>query len=196
MGNLQAIQSAARLKNISAKHLSTTAQSVGLLLALLPHIRAALLAQLPPKHHMLLTELDRISHGLIDHHNQLLSKFVGIVGDFVDSSSHRLKAVDWDRFQGQSEYFEEVLRNVSALHRVLHASLPPEQVQEVFSRIFALLNRKLPSHFEEVNPSTQTGKQRILDEVSHLVSAFSLLKQLDCSAITLEDSFGKRYALK
>jgi len=85
----QAIQSAARLKNISAKHLCITAQSVGLLLALLPHVRAALLAQLPPKHHMLLTELDRISHNLIDHHNQLLSKFVGIVGDFVDASALR-----------------------------------------------------------------------------------------------------------
>jgi vacuolar protein sorting-associated protein 54 len=85
----QAIQSAARLKNISAKHLCITAQSVGLLLALLPHVRAALLAQLPPKHHMLLTELDRISHNLIDHHNQLLSKFVGIVGDFVDASAQR-----------------------------------------------------------------------------------------------------------
>ena len=41
----QAIQSAARLKNISAKHLSIAAQSVGLLLNLLPHVRAALLAQ-------------------------------------------------------------------------------------------------------------------------------------------------------
>ena len=115
---------------------------------------------------MLLTELDRISHGLIDHHNRLLSKFVGIVGDFVDSSANRLKAVDWDRFQGQSEYFEEVLKNVSALHRVLHATLPPEQVQDVFTRIFSLLNRKITTHFEDIMPNTQTGKQRILDEVS------------------------------
>ena len=50
--------------------------------------------------HIILTDhVDRISHGLIDHHNRLLSKFVGIVGDFVDSSASRLKAVDWDRFQ-------------------------------------------------------------------------------------------------
>ena len=76
----QAVKSAARLKNISAKHLAITSQSVGLLLALLPHIRTALLVQLPPKQHMLLTELDRVSHGLIDHHNQLLAKLVSIVG--------------------------------------------------------------------------------------------------------------------
>ena len=45
----QAIHSAARLKNISGKHLAMTSQSISLLLALLPHLRAALLAQLPPK---------------------------------------------------------------------------------------------------------------------------------------------------
>ena len=124
----QAIKSAARLKNISAKHLAITSQSVGLLLALLPHIRTALLVQLPPKQHMLLTELDRVSHGLIDHHNQLLAKLVSLMGDFVDASSVKLKTVDWDRFQGQCAYFEEVLKNFSALHSVLQKTLPPEQV--------------------------------------------------------------------
>lgn len=68
----QAIQSAARLKSISAKHLAVTAQSISLLVALLPHLRAALLAQLPPKHHIQLLELDRVSHTLIDHHGQVI----------------------------------------------------------------------------------------------------------------------------
>lgn len=192
----QAIQSAARLKSISAKHLSITAQSVGLISALLPHVRAALLSQVPPKHHLLLTEFDRISHELIDHHNLIVAKFVSIVGDFVDASAGKLRMVDWDRFQGQSEYFEEVLKNVSALHRVLSSILPPEQVQDVFSRIFSLLSRKIPSHFEEIMPSTQTGRQRILDEVSHLVMSFSRLKQVDCKTAnaTLEEAFRKRFA--
>lgn len=192
----QAIQSAARLKSISAKHLAITGQSLGLIIALLPHIRAALLAQIPPKHQLLLTELDRISHDLIDHHGQIVAKFVAIVGDFVDASATRLRAVDWDHFQGlQCEYFEEVQRNVLALHRVLQATLPPEQIQDVFSRIFALLNRKIPSHFDEIMPATQTGRQRILDEITHLVTAFSRIKQIDASALTdsLEDTFRKRY---
>lgn len=193
----QAIQSAARLKSISAKHLAITGQSLGLLSALLPHIRAALLAQIPPKHQLLLTELDRVSHDLIDHHGQIVAKFVAIVGDFVDASATRLRGVDWDHFQGlQCEYFEEVQRNVLALHRVLQAVLPPAQIQDVFSRIFALLNRKIPAHFEEIMPSTQTGRQRILDEVTHLVTAFSRIKQVDASALTdsLEETFRKRYA--
>lgn len=192
----QAIQSAARLKSISAKHLAVTGQSLGLMNALLPHIRAALLAQIPAKHQLLLTELDRVSHDLVDHHGQIVAKFVAIVGDFVDASATRLRAVDWDHFQGlQCEYFEEVQRNVLALHRVLQTILPPAQIQDVFSRIFALLNRKIPAHFEEIMPSSQTGRQRILDEITHLVTAFSRMKQIDCSALTdsLEDTFRKRY---
>jgi vacuolar protein sorting-associated protein 54 len=191
----QAIQSAARLKSISAKHLAVTAQSIGLILALLPHVRTALLAQLPPKHHVQLTELDRISLALIDHHGQIVAKFVGIVGDFVDQSALKLRSMDWDRFQGQCEYFEEVQRNVSALHRVLSEALPAEQVQDVFSRIVALLNRRIPTHFEEVMPSTPVGRQRIIDEIVHLIAAFAKLNIFVAGTATaaLEEAFRKKY---
>ena len=218
----QAIQSAARLKSISVKHLAVTAQSIGLLLALMPHVRTALLAQLPPKHHMQLLELDRVSNVLIDHHGRIVAKFVGIVGDFVDNSASRLRLVDWDSIkQGQNhqntssssssssstststtssscEYFDEIQRNVTALHRVLLETLPADQVQDVFSRIFALLNRRIPMHFEEIMPLSSGGKQRILDEVAHLVVAFLRLKQIDQVAAdatsVLEEIFRKRYS--
>uniref|UniRef100_A0A7S3M365 Vacuolar protein sorting-associated protein 54 C-terminal domain-containing protein n=1 Tax=Spumella elongata TaxID=89044 RepID=A0A7S3M365_9STRA len=193
----QAIQSAARLKSISVKHLALTGQSLSLLLALLPHIRAALLAQLPAKHQLLLTELDRVSHDLLEHHNQIVAKFVAIISDHVDNLAvSTLKMLDWDHFQGlRCEYFEEVQKAVINIHRVLQTTLPQSQVQDVFSRIFALLNRKIPAHFEEINPNTQTGRQRILDEITHLVTAFSRIKQIDASALTdsLEETFRKRY---
>ena len=70
--------------------------------ALLPHIRAALLAQIPPKHQLLLTELDRVSHEYLDHHSQLLSKFASIVSDMTESSGERLKLFDWERVGGGS----------------------------------------------------------------------------------------------
>ena len=125
---------------------------------------------------------------------------------FVDQSAIRLRTVDWDSYkQGPQasspscEYFEEIQRTVTALHRVLLETLPPEQVQDVFSRIFALLNRRIPMHFEETMPSTAAGKQRILDEVAHLVIAFSRLKQIDQVALlataTLEESFRRRYGV-
>ena len=68
-------------------------------------------------------------------------------------------------------------------------------MQDVFSRIFALLNRRIPLHFEDIMPSTQTGRQRILDEVTHLAGAFARLKLVDASAATsaLEQTFRRRY---
>ncbi len=200
----QAIQSAARLKTISAKHLAITGQSLGVMIAQLPHIRTALLAQIPSKHHLLLTELDRITQEYSDHHSLIVGKFVNIVSDFIDASSQQLRLFDWDypiskqSSQQQScKYFEEVSSNISTLHRVLVAILPPTQMQEIFSRVLALLNRKIPLHFEDVTPTTNAGRQRILDEVSHLVTSFSRFKYVDATTttITLEETFRRRYAV-
>jgi len=202
----QAIQSAARLKTISAKHLAITGQSLGVMIAQLPHIRTALLAQIPSKHHLLLTELDRITQEYSDHHSLIVAKFVNIVSDFVDASAQQLRIFDWDYSTKQSsqqqqqqpcKYFEEVSNNISTLHRVLVTILPPTQMQEIFSRVLALLNRKIPIHFEDVMPTTNAGRQRILDEVSHLVTSFSRFKYVDITTttITLEDTFHRRYAV-
>jgi vacuolar protein sorting-associated protein 54 len=207
----QAMKSAAQLKSISARHLAVTMQSVSLLSSLLPHIRAALLGYLTSSSFSsgagsgggatvansassMLVELDRISNEYMEHTSALLSKFVHIVGDAVDASQPKLSKTDWDRFHGQCEYFDDLIKNITALHRVLVSILPPEVVQSVFSRIFVFLNRKINSHFEDVMPSTQTGRQRVVDEVSHLVVSF---QQLSCvnaaAAIPIEEAFRKKY---
>jgi vacuolar protein sorting-associated protein 54 len=71
-----AIHSAAKLKSINAKHLSYVTQCLGMTMSLLPHIRAALMAQLPPKQHTLLTNLDDIKSEYKDHNEKVLNKFV------------------------------------------------------------------------------------------------------------------------
>lgn len=69
-----AIHSAARLKSINAKHLSIVTQCIALVLAILPHIRAALMAQLPAKQHALLSDLDKIKLDYSDHSEKILAK--------------------------------------------------------------------------------------------------------------------------
>ena len=190
----QAIQTSARLKSISAKHLCLTAQSLSLLVILLPHIRAALMAILPPKQHILLAGLDRIISTLLQHQNQVLAKFVDIVCDFVESSSSKLVHTDWDvPKESGVPYFEEIVRNLSALHRVLESHLPTEQVQDVYSRIFSALQRKMLLHFENIKPSSLAGKQRIVDEVGHLVTTLSRLRKIDISGFSVEEAFQKKY---
>lgn len=65
----------------------------------MPHIRAALLAHIPPNQQLLLTELDRVSQELRDHHGQIMGMFVGIVSDFVDASAVKLRTVRFDCLQ-------------------------------------------------------------------------------------------------
>ena len=179
-----------------------------MLLAVLPHMRAALLSQLPQNRTVLLLELDRVSQEIVDHHGEILSKFVAIVADGMDSAAPKLRSVDWDSSiesthvrgdtAAECEYFEALKRNIEALHRVLitDGMLPLEQAQDVFSRVFALLQRKLPKHFECIKPpSTKAGRRKILDEVGHLGNAFALLRQLDSSELvrSLESHFNEQY---
>jgi hypothetical protein len=225
----QAIQSTAKLKSISAKHLAITGQSLGLFLYLLPHIRTALLCQIKQQRatSILSVEFDRINSELFDHHGQIMSKFVNIVSDMIEAtaSSTKLKAIDWDKgtISGgggggsgsgdggrgpvtssnnqldmqQCEYFEEIQRNIITLHKVLINILPHEQITDIFTRIFALLNRKLLSHFDDLTqqPTTITGKQRILDEIQYFISSLSRLKAVDSTilATQLEDTFRRKY---
>jgi vacuolar protein sorting-associated protein 54 len=189
----QAIQSAARLQSIAAKHLAIMAQCLSFFRAVFPHLRVALLAQLPREQHSAMIEIDRVSQSMTDHHSKVLSKFVSIVGDFVDSSAVKLRQLDWDRSSSTCDYFEEVFRNVSAMHRVLQSYLPPDQMRDVFTRIFILLNSKIPSHFDEILPSTQTGRQRIVDEIGHLGGNLARLKHTDGSALTIDETFRKKF---
>jgi Vps54-like protein len=68
-----AIHSASRLRSISAKHLALCSHGLGLIQALVPHIRAALAAQLPRKHHVLLVEMDRVAQDYSEHHEKVSS---------------------------------------------------------------------------------------------------------------------------
>ena len=56
------------LPKITAKHLALTSQCLGLIMAVLPHVRAALAAQLPQREHLLLTEIDRVKTGIVIFH--------------------------------------------------------------------------------------------------------------------------------
>ena len=113
-------KSLAQLRSISAKHLTATAQSLAVLLAILPHVRAALLTQLPTNRSMLLLEFDRVSQDLHEHHGNILSKLVVIVSDSMDSALPKLRSMDWDKAGGERcEYFELLSKNLEALHRVL-----------------------------------------------------------------------------
>lgn len=85
-----AMQSAARLKTITAKHLALAAQCLGLLLATLPLLRQALGAHLPGRQSALLTALDGVARDLEEHRREIFAKLVGILTDLADKAAARL----------------------------------------------------------------------------------------------------------
>lgn len=191
-----AMDSAARLRSISAKHLACTMHSLSFLISVLPHSAAALMSMLEPRHHFLLHELDSLVRDLQEHHGRIVAKFVTMVNDFTDAGCAKLRTIDWDRFHGRCEYLEDIQKNVSVLHKVLSDFLSPPQLKEVFSKIFSLLSRKLVIHFEGVQPLSRTGKQHVLDAVGQTTSALGQLLHVDAAGMidTVEAAFKKKYA--
>lgn len=195
-----AMHSASRLKSISAKHLALCSRALALVQTLAPHMRVALAGLLPKKHHILLVEMDRVSQDFSEHHEKILAKFVSIIQEVIEQSSSTLKGTDWDRVGGTGEgtecrFMADVVKGVTAMHRVLQQQLPPEQLADVFYRIFSLLNRKIPECFskEGVAPATAAGRQRILDDTSFMATALSTLHGVDGSSLHLEEVMRVKY---
>ena len=196
-----AIHSAARLKSINAKHLSMVTQCLGMMLSLLPHIRAALMAQLPHKQHTLLSDLDKIKKDYVEHSEKVLNKFVTIIGGIVEHGlAPRIANTDFDARARDLPMDEDTLEccvfldgvssNTRKMHQVLNALLPPDHLQDVFSRIFAYVDQKVPTLFIEAAsstntpngsptfnfPSTDEGKLRVLLEVEKMTNKLNGLQ--------------------
>lgn len=204
-----AIHSAARLKSINAKHLSLVTQCLGMTIAILPHVRAALMAQLPHKQHTLLSDIDRIKKEFMDHNEKVLNKFVTIIGGIVEHGlAPRIGGTDFDARAKNTAtnadgdivccvFLEGVLTNTRKMHQVLSTLLPPDHLQDVFSRIFAFVDQKIPALFvaaasgsgngskagpQEKSPPafqfpvTDEGKKRLLDEVQSVTKNLNALE--------------------
>ena len=198
-----AIHSAARLKSINAKHLSIVTQCIALILSILPHVRAALMAQLPAKQHALLSDLDKIKLDYSDHNEKILGKLVSIIGGIVEHSlASKIPQTNFDtvtdtpssltddNFQCTA-FIESVVTNTKKMHQVLNVMLPPELLRDVFSRIFAYLDHKVPSLYKDyaaakpdpnapnkpsfAMPTTDNGKQRMVKEVEYMTKTLNCL---------------------
>jgi vacuolar protein sorting-associated protein 54 len=181
-----AIHGAARLKSINAKHLALVMQSLHLILIVLPHVRAALMAQLPNKQHALLTDLDIIKRDYTDHIDKVVSKFVSIIGGIVEHGlAPSLVSTSFDERHNNRDaealtaekccpFLSGIASNTKKMHQVLSSLLPSDDLMDVFSRIFVYLDSKIPTILisydsDQSNtfslPITNGGKYQLIDEV-------------------------------
>mmetsp|Transcript_12199 Transcript_12199/g.33853 ORF Transcript_12199/g.33853 Transcript_12199/m.33853 type:complete len:1132 (+) Transcript_12199:133-3528(+) len=196
----KAIHSAARLKSINAKHLSLVTQCLGMVISILPNIRASLMAHLPTKQHRLLNDMDQIKKEYAEHNEKVLNKFVTIIGGIIEH--HLAPKIPGTNFDARAKehppsddgavsccvFLEGISSNTRKMHQVLFSLLPPVHLQDVFSRIFAYVDTKIPSLFTSFSlevtsqpgntpqkmptrfeyPQTPEGKKRMLLEAETL----------------------------
>lgn len=202
-----AIHSAARLKSINAKHLAIVTQCIGIVLAILPHVRAALMAQLPAKQHSLLHDIDKIKTDYTEHSEKILSKLVSIIGGIVEHSlAAKIPSSNFDTRASTAStveddavdccpFIDSVMTNTKKMHQVLNVMLPPELLRDVFSRIFAYLDHKVPSLYKDaalkptdpINPSqsrfsmptTEEGKRQMVKEVECMTKTLNGLSGVE-----------------
>ena len=163
-----AIHSTARLKSINAKHLSLVTQCLGIVSAILPHVRAGLMTQMPAKQHTLLSILDQIKKEFADHNEKVLNKFVTIIGSIVEHGlAPKIRGTNFDErskippsADGKVAcciFLEGVSTNTRKMHQVLSSLLPPDHLQNVFSRIFAYVDQKVPALFIAASKEASAG---------------------------------------
>lgn len=193
-----AIQATARLRSITAKHLALASQCLGLILVLLPHVRAALAAHLQTKQQAFLIELDRLRQEYAEHQERVLTKFVAIMGELIAHSAANtgLRETDWDALGSAAcRFVEEVIKGTTTMHRVLYQILPPTQVQDIFNRVFDLLGHRLKEYLDHARPRTNAGRERLVDEVSHLVTSLSMLRGVNAQALAeLEGTIREKFS--
>ena len=71
--------------------------------------------------------------------------------------------------------------------------LTPEQVQEIFTRIYAVLNHKVPQYFAEVKPQTPAGEQRVVDDIQYLCNSLERLRGVSAANLNFEQHFRERF---
>ena len=168
------------LKSITAKHLALCSQCLSLVIAELPHIREAIKTHLPQKQHALLLELDKVTSEYQEHNEKILTKFISILDELTQRTCGSLDEVNYDTVQPASSV-RELAKGTTTLHTVLHKVLPPEQMHEVFARIFDLFCRRLPQYFTRVSPSTPQGCQRVRDDIAYFVAQINKIESIQVS---------------
>jgi len=204
-----AIHSSARLKSINAKHLALVTQCLELVITLIPHVRAGLMSLLPNKNqHVLLEEIDKTQKDMMEHNERVLSKFVSIIGGIVEHGlAPKISKTNFDVTAASTTkdkivlcpFMEGIAINTKKMHQVLSVLLPEEHLQDVFCRIYAYIDHKIPMLYistAEANeptlssntpenrtqqnksfrlPNTIAGKKRMLYEIEMLTTGLNKL---------------------
>lgn len=173
---------AASLKSITAKHLSLAAESVGVEVALIPHIKARIGQYLTlKKHHILLNDLDRVLGDCKEHRQEIFTKVVMIMKDRAEVHSQGIaRHYTTNIAKSTSAYMLTLIKETSTLYRVLSKILPASEIKHIFTAIFDMFNSRFTQQFNSLESLTPAGKKRLYGDIEYLLQALrGLSSELD-----------------
>ena len=162
----------AALKSITFKHLALASQSLGLMLALLPHLKAILAAYVPEKQRALLKEVDAATADYERHQQDLFSKFVSILEErrrtHVAHLGDALMPSEERRRPEPSSCIKAVAKDIMSMHKQLQPLLSRTQLHTVFVQVLQAFDEGLLASYKGVDTSALFTRQCIVADVLYL----------------------------
>lgn len=185
----------AQLKTITAKHLGLASQCLGLVIAIVPHLRDRLAARLPSRHHVLLADLDRVLGDYADHREQIFVKFVSILSERIALHGKTMATLDYrdDSLSSPTAPMAALTKDTTTLHRLLHELLPSHQLRVVFARIVSAFNTALPEQLSKLEITSKIARRRLHDDITYLLTNIRRLALVEDPGPTIEDWFKHKF---
>ena len=162
----------AGLKSITFKHLALASQSLGLMLALMPHLKAVLGAYVPDAQRALLAEADSALADYERHQQELFNKFVSILEErrrtHVGGLAAALAPSEERRRPEPSGPVKLVAKDILSMHKQLQPLLSRTQLHTVFVQVLHAFDAGLLGSYKGVDTSALFTRQCIVADVLYL----------------------------
>lgn len=165
------------LKHITAKHLSLSSESMHIMIALIPYIKACVQRHLPGGSNYDILEFDTIAADLVDHRQEIHNKFVSLMSDKMRYHCQTIAKIDWSESPPSSEegkpptahpYTQSISKETTVLVKIITRLLPRETAVHITSLIFDTYKRLLIETYTQAKIRTATEKANMLRDIDYL----------------------------
>ena len=152
----------AGLKNITAKHLALSSQSLSFVIALIPYVRECVRRHASNQGN-LMAEFDRVKRLFQEHQSGIHDKLVDILTGRAATHISTMKRINWDTSDTGSAingYMETLVKETTTLYRVLSKHLPEVTVQSIMQQVLANYKEQWSAALRDVVLKTPAGRTR------------------------------------
>ena len=158
----------AGLKNITARHLAIAAQTLSLMMALIPSLRGLMKRYLKTTQIVLLSDFDKLQRDFREHQFEIHAKLVSIMGDRVQVHSKALAQLDVHKCDSHLQPMRDLVRETGTLHRVMTQYLQASVVQAISTRVFSDIDVRMAHAISAMDVRSSDAQKLIVSEVEHL----------------------------